>query len=103
MSKLEVNVSVAGEISFNNISQTETVNLRFTADEDIQGEFRLTIYNSVQKNSIVAAERILPVSGRTILWNINPDQQLPKGNHYYEIYSTHAKRIFFKSNLNINK
>lgn len=101
---VEVDVSIAGKVSFKNIGAGEIVNIKFTADVDLTGSFMLTIWNSAVKNSEVAAERELVYADRVLTWDLDPEgQSIKAGTHYYEIFSTQAQRIIFKSFVTIEK
>ena len=104
MQEIEINPSIAAVVHIKSISFSEDVNIYFDAESAWVGVYRLSIWNSFQKNTVFIANAAVIIANQLMTLNINPSvQNLPAGSYYYEISNTDTKRIIFKGQLQICK
>lgn len=103
MSKV-IDASIGDILDIENIGQKEFAPIVFTAKNDLTDTFEFKVWNSNRKNSeIPITGNPLTISSNVMTLLISPEEQLiPVGTHYYEIFNTTDKRIYFKGKLQIN-
>ena len=99
-----IDLSIAAELHLLNVHLNEQVVVTFTADEDWEGDFEITIFNSPAKNSQKELTGAVVKQEKELRLTLDATAQgLDAGRHYYEIYNTLTKRVEFKGNLEIKK
>lgn len=99
-----LDLSIAAELHLLNVHLNEQVVVTFTADEDWQGDFEFTVFNSPAKNSSTALSGAVVKQDKELRLTLDATaQSLAVGTHYYEIYNTLTKRVEFKGKLEIKK
>lgn len=103
MSKIEIDLSIADEISVVNITKDEEREVYFDAEVDWTGTYELRVYNSRVKNDAVRIDAIT-IDGTRLTWSLKPTEQgINDGKSYCEIYHIEEKTVIFKIDLTIDK
>jgi hypothetical protein len=103
MQKVTINPSIAVELNIDAIGQKEIVPIYFTAEQDWVGTYKFELWNSDKKNTEISIPTTpIEIDAKVMTLTIKPEnQEIPVGNHYFEITKIEDKRVVFKGNLHI--
>lgn len=104
MSKIEIDLSIADEISVVNITKDEEREVYFDAEVDWTGTYELRVYNSRVKNDFATIDDAITTDGSRLTWKLKPtEQNIKDGKSYCEIFHFEEKTVIFKIDITIDK
>ena len=99
------NLSLSDELNICGIHVKEKATINFESENDWEGSYELTFFNSRAKNTEILTEGDVVVDdllSNVLIMTINPDDQgLESGKYYFEIFDTNEERIIIKGHVTI--